>query len=230
MISVVALWCAVAIAAGLLALNRYDGAVAGGPGVDIRFFAEAARAVARGDSPYSVDGYVYPPLLAVALAPLADWQDLFRFWAALSLAAAVLTCCLVVHGEGVRGWKGAVATGVALVSVLSFWPTTMILFLGQVDLLLLLIASLLVGTAASRPVASGGLAGALGALKSWPGSLLIALLFDRRMPWQRTLLAAGLVLATVPLTLLAVGGPTTAETFVRRTVEASDQNLVSYSV
>src|SRR5271166_4903549 len=63
------LWVTVLAVAVLLAYHRYREARVF-PG-DFGIFFRAGQAVAAGRSPYRVSGFVYPPLLAVVLAPFS---------------------------------------------------------------------------------------------------------------------------------------------------------------
>src|SRR5947209_2326052 len=47
------------------------------PGLsDFRYYYEAARHISHGESPYLTSEYIYPPLLACLLAPIA-WLDYY---------------------------------------------------------------------------------------------------------------------------------------------------------
>lgn len=41
---------------------------------DFRWYYLAAQHVAHGESPYLSEGYLYPPVLAYSLTPLAAWN------------------------------------------------------------------------------------------------------------------------------------------------------------
>ena len=60
--------------------------------LDLAYYRDAARAIAQGQSPYVVAGYLYPPLLARAFVPLLGLSDrsLASGWAGLLAVASLL--------------------------------------------------------------------------------------------------------------------------------------------
>ncbi len=68
-IAPIAIWLAAGAAAVALGIQRFtDAAFDAQPDLN-GFFLPAARAIAAGDSPYTVAGYFYSPLVALLLHP-----------------------------------------------------------------------------------------------------------------------------------------------------------------
>lgn len=195
-----------AIAAALLVRNLADLLTTGFlPGYDGMAYVAAARAVAAGASPigaYSdpwlpelgamAPGYLYPPLLAVLLTPLARAPLLLavQIWLAVVLASTVALAILL------RRWLPG---PVAVLAVLLCWPAWQSLHLGQINALV----GCLWALALARPSRSGPWL-ALGAgLKLTPGLGVLAL--AARREWRPVVIAAGVGLGVVAMTLPLVG-------------------------
>jgi hypothetical protein len=152
---------------------------------DFQFYYEAGRHVWHGESPYLEGGYVYSPLLALLLAPLASFGYFTArwIWFAASHAAFLAAGFLLWRRLG-RG--SAAACSIALV-----WATAGAaedgFGLGQVDAVLLLLSVIAIaakGLARQVSVAAGF------ALKFLPGILVV---LDRR--WRATVLLAAVLIA-----------------------------------
>jgi hypothetical protein len=159
---------------------------------DFEHYYRAARATIEGESPYSVRGFLYPPPALLPVLPLAAWDEATArrswFWISqLLLAAAAVS---------VWRWLGGGAP--ATLAVVLAWSLTGTvaenLVLGQINpvLLILVTAAMVAPAAASR---SAALVGAAGAIKIWPGLLLVEPLMRRR--WR--VCAAGCAVAAALL-------------------------------
>jgi hypothetical protein len=79
------------------------------PGLsDFRYYYDAARHLLHGESPYLTSEYIYPPLLAWLLAPIA-WLDYYTarwIWFVFSHACFLAAACLLWRRIG-RDWLAA---------------------------------------------------------------------------------------------------------------------------
>ncbi len=175
----------------------------GGPS-DFKFYYLAAQHVLHGRSPFFEGGYVYPPLLACVLAPLARLSYLTARWVwfGASHAALLLAAYLL--------WRHLGRGRLALAVIAFVWAAGGAaedgLGIGQVDgvlVLLMVLASTGTGGIAAAAVAAGF------GLKLFPG-LLVALPALQRN-WRRLVAAAaggGLLLAAPwALVAFALTGP-----------------------
>lgn len=177
---------------------------------DFSLYYQAAQNVLAGHSPFVTQGYIYPPLLACLLTPLAALSYAearwvwFLFSQACMLAAAWLIWKSMVQ-EGMCGWAAACsiafvwATGGAAVESLA---------LGQLGPLLVLV---LVLTYTQRDWRSTAPAGFGLALKFIPGILAAALLLRR--DWRGLFILAGVALGLLAIpwsfTACCLDGPKT---------------------
>ena len=171
----------------------------GGPS-DFKFYYLAARQVLHGRSPFFEGGYIYPPLLACLLAPLAllNYLTARWVWFAASHVALVLAAFLL--------WRYLGRDRLALAVIACVWAVGGAaedgLGIGQVDAALVLLTVLAItgtGAVEAAAVAAGF------ALKFFPG-LLVALPLLRRN-WRRLAAAAtgGGILLAAPWALVAFG-------------------------
>jgi hypothetical protein len=227
------LWSIAWALALVIAYTRLRAATSSEGGPDLRdVFLPAARAVASGESPYTVEGYVYSPLVALMLAPVANAPWAATAWTGLLVAAALLTCLIAVRASGatLTPVRRAILFVFAAGSLMLTWTFTLELWMGQVDLLVLLL--LTVAMLAAPRHASGvvGLAFGLAAMvKSWPAGLIVWLLrrpLERRArDWSSV---GGAALLSVVLAL-ALGGIPALIDMVQAPFRASNQPLVAYS-
>ena len=230
------LWAfAVALSAALV-YQRYRSAVSGGVGADFEIYLRAAHSVADDRNPYAADGaFVYPPTLALLLAPFTHVTPItvFRGWTALELAALVagVAAFVAIQAPRLHAWLRPILFMLCMVTVFHFWPLTVGLFLGQADAFVFA-ALMLSAWAAARDMAAtrGVLIAVAGLLKTWPGAVVLVL-------WQRgsgrrlrsaVSFVAALLLA--PVLALVFGGASGLTDFVRSVVSAGTQHLVSDSV
>jgi arabinofuranan 3-O-arabinosyltransferase len=166
-----------------------------GPGVDFLVFYRAARAMAQGQSPYTIPGYVSVPGLAVVLEPLTRLSFRTAELIFLFVTAALAVAAMVIFGRQL-GWRRPqlLAAG-ALIS----WVGLSGLIQGQVDAVLL--AALLGGAVLAlrgRFLAAGLLLG-LFWLKPdvmWPAALFAgAAIWPNRTALLRYSLGLGLTTA-----------------------------------
>jgi len=175
-IAATAIWLAAAAVAVAFGYQRFS-AAASDTQPDLEgFFLPAARAILAGDSPYTVAGYFYSPLVALALAPFADQVWVTEYWTALRVACGIAACVLTALAFTPRGaWcrSGLVAV-LALVTLLWSWPATLDLWAGQIELIVLLAlgCAVFAKSRGSRFLAGFAL-GMAGALKTWPALFVL---------------------------------------------------------
>jgi hypothetical protein len=233
-LAVALLWGVALVVAGYLAYLRYRGATVFP--ADFGIFFEAGRAVAAGHNPYSVRGYVYPPTLAVLLAPFSHLRELsvFRAWLSLSIICVGLTAAIVVWLEArwLRRWQCPILFGFCAVTAFHFWPLVIELPDGQSDVFTLaFLAVAYLALTREKAMASGIMIGMAGILKGWPA--LMAVVFLRRGQPRRSLslVAFAVVLLTAPVVAAFVGGVSGPTSMVSAIVGARSQpRLASYSV
>ncbi len=229
-----AFWAAALGVAAVLAYQRYRNATV--LPADFGIFFRAGHAVAAGHSPYSVPGYVYPPLLAIALAPLSHLAELsvFHVWLVLSLAGMALVAGSVVWAESGRllRWQAPVLFGFCAITAFHFWPLVIELPDGQSDVLTLAVLAIAsVALTRGRPVLAGVLIGLAGLVKGWPAA--VALIFARRGARRavRGAIACACVLLTVPIMAVVVGGASGLRSMMSAIFDARSQpRLAAYSV
>ena len=162
--------------------------------------ALAAAAGLAGD----LGPYLYPPLFAAVLSPLAqlDYPVARWLWAAGEILALAFSLHLLRAATGLRlgrGWRGP-----ALAFVVLFPPTGDDLLKGQVtSLLLLLCAGAWLAQRRARPEIAGVLLAVATALKVAPGLLLLYLALRR--DWRALGAAAAAGAALLGLSLLLAG-------------------------
>jgi len=173
-------WTVALTVAGFLAFRRYQAGMASDMRFDLEtFYLPAAQAIARGETPYSVDGYVYSPLIAVVLSPLVDTPWVEETWTVSLVVAALLTCVLasLASTRGMSAPMRAGVFGLAAITLMSSWPMTVGVWMGQVDLLVALCVAAAMFAAAIGTRGLAGLSLGVAALvKTWPAALLLWLL------------------------------------------------------
>jgi Glycosyltransferase family 87 len=160
---------------------------------DFRWYYLAARHVAHGGSPYLSAGYLYPPILAYSLAPLAalEYVPARWIWFLLSHACLLAAAWLIWRHLGADRLAGCV---VAIVWALG-GAAAESLALGQLgpELTLLLAASYTLS-----PRLRGTSIGAGLALKLIPGVVCGVLVLRRDFRALLAAIAAVFILAAVP--------------------------------
>jgi hypothetical protein len=171
---------------------------------DFTAYYEAARNVRAGRSPFFTPGYIYPPLLAYLLTPLAAFSYLTARWIwFLFSQACLLTAAWLMWRATGRDWIAA--NSIAFVWAMG-GAATESLGWGQPGselALLLAIAITQPGWRAATALGAGL------ATKVFPG--VLAVLFLLRRQWRTFLIFAGaaavLVLLPWPLLICCLDGP-----------------------
>lgn len=219
--------------AAALGYARYSAGVAVDPPDLVNYYLPAARAVVEGESPYGVPGYYYTPVVALMLALFVDQPWVVQAWVALHVLAGLAACLLgtfacVSRGHPLR--RPAVLT-LAVITLLYSWPTTFGLWLGQVDLLVLLALTWTVHAhVRGREGSSGFALGAAALVKTWPAALLLWLVRRPLEPRLREWVGVGVAALVAVALALAVGGVPALVAMARAPFEGSDQALAAHSV
>ncbi len=130
--------------------------------------------------PNTVWPYAYPPLAAVVLLPLTalPYPLAAAAWTAVNLLFLWAGCALVVLGTGRVTW---VMVAAVLLLLIRFYPATVALRLGQLEVSQFLLIALALWALAGRRERLAGISlGVATALKFFPGALLGFLLWKRR--------------------------------------------------
>jgi hypothetical protein len=173
--------------------------VLNGAPCDFLPYYQAAQHIVHGESPFLADGYIYPPLLAFLLTPLArlDYVTARSVWFAISQLFLIASAVLLWRFFG-RDW--ASACWIAFVWALG-GAAGEALAVGQVGpLLMLLIVVALCYRRRQR-----GAAVVLGfALKLFPGLLAVAVLLRGERRAVRTMVSTALAAVLLPWAAVAI--------------------------
>jgi hypothetical protein len=232
----VALWGLVLVTTVVLAHQRYRGAIAGDNGGDFRIYFQAAQRLAAGHSPYQAnDLYLYPPTIAMLLAPFSHHssESALRVWTVMELAAFVVGvgAFVAIEASKLKTWFRPVLAFICIVTLFHFWPTTIDVSLGQADGFVFA-ALMLSGLAASRdwPATRGVLVGIAGLLKAWPAAVAVSFAQRGSQRKGREALALLLTLLLAPVLALVFGGGSGLVGFVKSVLGGRSQHIVSDSV
>jgi alpha-1,2-mannosyltransferase len=157
---------------------------------DLDAYLTAGRAVWQGQPLYAPflhhplpdaalrPAYIYPPVFALLVAPLALLPDAVAnvVWLVIGQAALAAALVLTLRRLRPRGW----ALTAILCVTLTFYPLWIDAVQGQANLLVLLLVTAGVGGIAQGKPTFGIALGAAAALKLTPVILLVWLLLDRR--------------------------------------------------
>ena len=210
-------------------------------GDDFWVFFEAAKAVASGHSPYLTSFghlgnlYVYSPLVAILLVPFIHVAiaTAWHWWILASIGSMLAAGALVMKAEGSshRDWRTPVLLGVIAASSLRFLPTEIVLENGNTDTFVLaILAASVLASERGRSTASGALLALSGVVKSWPWAAALILLRRHYSGRGRSVVTFISVSLLAPFLALLLGGPSELAGYLRATLRASSQPLISCSV
>jgi Glycosyltransferase family 87 len=242
------LWLVAICGAGLLSYWRYrlvvENVTPTGPngnGGDFWTFLNAARIITRGQTLYNPakilggTGYVYSPVIAFILVPFAGAAilKLWLMYTAVEIISFVIfaSVATLAAARYLRSWQQPVFFGFTIFTVILFVPTESELYNGQTDafaLVLLAVASLM--SQYDRNAASGVLIGLSGLIKTWPALTVVAIFRRGHRGRIRTLIGCATALLVGPLLSFIIGGPSGVVNFIKVTLDARSQPLISYSV
>lgn len=186
-------------------------------GLDLRAYWDGALGILAGQGPYGwvaadpAGGaerwlvYIYPPLLAILLVPLAaslDFETARWLWLGFSALSLALAVPIVVRAAGLRLRRG---DGLVVGLGLTLLPWTVLaLGVGQPSpQMLLLVAGAYAALAGRQPVLAGTLLALAACSRVLPAPVLGFLLLRRQ--WRAVASAVAVGLALVAGTVLAVG-------------------------
>lgn len=229
-VAIVAVWTTTGLAAILLSVQRFREAAFQHQPDFGGFFLPAAQAIVSSQSPYSVEGYYYSPLVALLIAPFAETSVALAAWTAMRILAGLIACGLIALACVPRGsWlrAGIIALG-AVVTLFWSWPTTLDLWAGQVQLLVLLALGVTAfAHTRGRRLIAGIALGMAAVVKTWPALIIIWLLRrgsrGRLREWLGVLIAAAFA---VVLALIA-GGPQGVVAMLASPLAGRDQPLLA---
>ncbi len=214
----------------LLVSSAYSGAVSptsGIAGLDFAVFYHAAARLNAGQPLYqphlppSMQGglYVYCPLLAMLLRPLAHlpFHKAMQVW--FFVNATCLILAVLLYGASARlTWKTASLLAVLLLVSFRYWDTTMNFALGQSNsLMLAFIGAMLWADSRKRWLLLGMLIALAALFKIWLIGLLLYLALRRR--WREAAASVG-AFAVVTGGLFAVVGWPQLPDYLRSMMQA----------
>ncbi len=147
--------------------------------------------------------YGNPPLLAILTVPLTylPYDVAAAIWTGLTTLFLLGACAVVLAAIGRVDWVGAV---VALVLLYAYYPATVCLRLGQVEILLfLLIALSFLALKRGHDAWAGAALGVATAIKFFPGALILFLAWKRK--WKAAAWGLGVGAAALGASILIAG-------------------------
>jgi alpha-1,2-mannosyltransferase len=201
----IVLWLLALGGTAYLAERRYKAASLH-RGHDFLTFLHAAQAVAAGRDPYSIAHYVYPPTIALVLAPFVHASWLWKLWCAVSVIALSGAIAAVVASwiGRLATWQYPIVFGFGALTAFHSPAMTQEAFLGQTDTMALLFVALaLVLSERGRGIVAGVALGIAALIKSWP--VAIGLWFLRHGGRQRMRSLVALVVTALVAIPMAAG-------------------------
>lgn len=179
-----------------LLTNAYRSALSPSPGItgiDFNIYYSAAQRLGNGEPLYIFrpegDTYVYSPVLALLLKPIAalDYPTALKLW--FFIMASCLGASIIIYGRAARfTWRDLALVAISFIVGFRFWPTTMNFSLGQVNFLILLfISAVFWADSRNKPLLVALFIVAAALIKTWMIGLLIYLIL--RKHWREA--AAG---------------------------------------
>ena len=230
------MWALVLALVPILLQHRYAGIPHRSTvGWDYNIFIHAAGRILHGQSPYTVPGYTYTPLLAILMAPLAHLSIIhaWKAWIFIELAAVVVGVgvFVVTEARGRPAWQAPLLYAFGFVTAMNFWPLERLMRLGQVDFFVVVLILISVwGQSRGKPAVRGIFLGLAALLKVWPIFNAVVLLQRGLVDRTRAIVAVVCTLLTAPIILFAFGGMSAARAFVSNTSSQRSYHLVSHSL
>jgi Glycosyltransferase family 87 len=209
-----ALWVGGVALIAVLIVQRYRGAIGSAPlvhgnNVDFNSFFQAARYIASGKSPYTgSDHYTYfaPLALILSLVTHSGPITVLKCWTVIDLFSLITAVVLVVWALRDRldaPWQLPVLFSVCAGIALHIWPMAYELFLGNDDIIvLLLVVAAALAWRSERPAWFGIIVGSMCLIKVWP-ALLMIVVFQAGVSTRRRTISSAAFVGTVVLGLLS---------------------------
>ena len=170
-------------------------------GLDFRLVYAASGRLLRHQQLYVFEPhgitYVYPPIVAMLLMPLAalPFRVALHLWAIMNVALVVISVGLFLKAARHSRNDRILFAALAIFS-LKFWPTDMTIWFGQTNcILLVILAGIYWADSWQRPVTMGLLIGGAACIKIWMLGLLLLPLYRRE--WRAAVAAVALFTAVV---------------------------------
>lgn len=229
-----ALWIVSAVVAMAVCWQRYLAAVAH-IGYDFStYFLPAGHLVREGSSPYLQDGYVYSVIPAALVALVAGTENPVAWWAVINVGAGLVTIGLIIAAlwEDLRTWQRPLVFGGTAVALMYNKTTTLMLFLGQTELLVMMGIALAALAARRGWAATSGLGIAwAGLIKTWPMATGLWLLRRDAPHRLRSILAAASAVAVTLLVTMVAFGTSAVTGWIGNVMgQTSQPRLIHYSV
>lgn len=200
------------LVAWLLLSNAYHMALApsqGITGIDFQIYYDAASRLRHGEPLYvfkqAGDTYVYSPVLALLLQPLAHlhYEQALKIW--FFLMAGCLGGGVLLYALSARfTWHDLALIGVMLILGFRFWPSTMNFGLGQVNfLILLVICAMFLADSRGMPGTVALLIAGAALIKTWMIGLLLYLILRRN--WRAVVLGGAAYFVMLAASFTIVG-------------------------
>ena len=224
------LWVAVVLGAAYEVRVSFIRAAAQIGGDFSGYYLPAAKRLEASGNPYDIVGYTYSPLVAMLIRPFASdpVARLSHAWSG-AMVACLFAAAATTGLWKVSDWRRPVLTGVAVLTLFKFWPTTISLFLGQADPIVLAVFTLAIAAAMyARQVLAAVLLGLCGVLKTWP--VLFGLGMLGRPIQRRALVTLVLTALAAPGLALVLGSSSWVWGMAHGSVDNASQQLISHSV
>jgi nitrate reductase NapE component len=233
------LWAAAVGITAVLVHRRANPGVFDNIGVDFNVLLHASRTLAAGHSPYAGNPYfVYPPTLALLLAPFSHAAPItiWRIWTDAEFVVLLIGVAAFVASQAPQlpSWVWPILFTFCTVTLFHFNPITLLFFSGNADIFVFTV--LLLATLAGRhahPATRGALIGVAGLLKAWPAAVGLSLLQRGLARRSRAVLAFILAILLAPILAVGFGGRSGFQAFFHNVLFAQNWNtkhLASYSV
>jgi hypothetical protein len=178
-------WITLLLLARLLASTAYRSATStpSQMGWDFKIFYSAAQDYDHTHSFYSGDHYVYSPLVALALRPLAHlpYEKAAEIWIAAEIALALLSVILFCWALDLNVERDVVLIALSLITLFRCWPTTIEFAAGNVNVLVMaLVCALYVANRYQKFNLFAVLLAFTGLVKTWTLGFGLYLLLRRQ--------------------------------------------------
>ena len=227
-----AMWVLVSLVTISLSVVRFRAVDLTVVGTDLGYFLDAARDAVSGGSVYEGPFYVYSPLVAWFLRPLAWSPDAFAWWTVLGIVACLVAVAATVWALAptLSSWERPLVALVGVLTALGDSGLGVELALGQTDTIVLAVTAVaLLLYRRGRPGLSGAVLALAALVKTWPVVFVMWLLRAGARGRARSLLGYLGLLTGCALLVALVTGPGEVVRWIERTHAMSDQKFIVWS-